>query len=140
MLLPLVRPPGDAAPDEFRLDLFLPAVPQSVPAVRHLLRDLLAALGLDSDTACLLLSELLSNAIRLGGFPTVTLELRSKTLYIAVADHVPGTVTAQRTGPDGTSGRGLFLVEALADEWGVKDIGPYGKAVWATAPAVPAAA
>ena len=140
MMLPLVRPPDDCEPGEFRFDLFLPAVPRSVPAVRHLLRDLLAALGLDHDTACLLLSELLANAIRHGGAPTVTLELRSDVVYIAVADHVPGAVAVQRPGSDSTSGRGLFLVEALAADWGVEDIGSYGKAVWATAPAVPAAA
>lgn len=32
-----------------------------------------------------------------------------------------------------TGGRGLCLVEKLADEWGVEPIGPYGKAVWAKA-------
>ncbi|MCX5211907.1 ATP-binding protein [Kitasatospora sp. NBC_00240] len=140
MLLSLVRPPDDETPDEFRLDLFLPALPQSVPAVRHLLRDLLAALGLEPDTACLLLTELLSNAVRLGGFPAVTLELRAKVVRITVADHVPGAVAVRRADPDDTSGRGLFLVEALADAWGVTDIGTYGKAIWATAAAVPVAA
>jgi len=32
--------------------------------------------------------------------------------------------------PDATSGRGLLLVEALCDDWGVRDR-EFGKSVWA---------
>ncbi|MEV7774425.1 ATP-binding protein [Kitasatospora sp. NPDC086791] len=138
LLLPLVRPPDDDS-DGFRLDLFLPAAPQVVGAVRRFLRDLLSSLGLDPGTACLLLSELVSNAILHGGVPTVVLELRPGFVYIAVADRAPGELCARCPELDSTTGRGLFLVDQLADEWGVEEIDSYGKAVWALAP-TPAAA
>lgn len=133
MLLPLVRPPDCGSPNEFRLDLFPPNTARTVPIVRHLLRDLLAALGLESATPCLLLSELLGNALRYGGNPTVALELRDDQLYIAVADSSPTPVEVLDVDPTQEGGRGLFLVNLLATEWGVEPIGTYGKAVWATA-------
>ncbi|KOV24955.1 hypothetical protein ADK60_23455 [Streptomyces sp. XY431] len=127
--------PLDADPDrEFRVDLFPPASLQTVGAVRRLLRDLLVTAGADPDAACLILSELLANALLHGaGAPTVSLELRCGRLYIAVADG--STAAPVRPEPDvaRTCGRGLDLVAALADDWGVELIGVCGKAVWAVA-------
>ncbi|WP_406200748.1 ATP-binding protein [Kitasatospora sp. NBC_01560] len=134
MLLPLLRPLESDPVREFRLDLFPPAVPEIVGALRRLLRDTLRTLGLDADAPCLILSELVTNALLHGdGPPTVVLELRCGRLYIAVSDASCAPVV--RPAPDGarTSGRGLDLVDALADEWGMEFIGSYGKAVWAVA-------
>ncbi|MFJ4671962.1 ATP-binding protein [Kitasatospora purpeofusca] len=134
MLLPLLRP-LDADPHrEFRVDLFPPASLQVVGVVRRLLRDMLVTAGADPDGPCLILSELLANALLHGaGAPTVSLELRCGRLWIAVAD---GS-TAAPVGPEPdvarTCGRGLDLVAALADDWGVELIGVCGKAVWAVA-------
>ncbi|WP_371479932.1 ATP-binding protein [Kitasatospora sp. NBC_00315] len=138
MLMPLVRPSDDDVLNEFRLDFFPPALPQIVATMRHLLRDTLGAIGLDSDTACLLLSELLTNAIVHGAGPAVVLELRAGVLYIAVADSSSEPLAVRPGSTARTSGRGLFLVEQLADEWGVEKLGPYGKAVWARTAAVAA--
>ena len=141
MLLPLTCPPdGDDALREFRFDLFPPAVPQIVATVRHLLRDALRAVGLGSDTGCVLLSELLTNALVHGGVPTVLLELRAGVLHVAVADSSGAAPTVQPGTTTRTSGRGLFLVEQLADEWGVEEIGSYGKTVWACTTALTATA
>ncbi|MFD9594759.1 ATP-binding protein [Kitasatospora sp. NPDC059973] len=132
MLLPLLRPVDSDPAVDFRLDLFPPALPETVGALRRLLRDTLRSLGLDSDAPCLILSELVTNALVHGeGPPTVVLELRCGRLWIAVSD--AGTAPILRPRPDDsrTSGRGLDLVGVLADEWGVKLIGTYGRAVWA---------
>jgi hypothetical protein len=36
---------------------------------------------------------------------------------------------SRRFGPEASTGRGLLLVEELADAWGT-DVGPQGKTVW----------
>ncbi|WP_330306711.1 MULTISPECIES: ATP-binding protein [unclassified Streptomyces] len=46
---------------------------------------------------------------------------------------------AQRAFPEGESGRGLVLVEALADRWGVTSGPPPRKTVWAELRLVPEA-
>ncbi|MFJ9951404.1 ATP-binding protein [Kitasatospora sp. NPDC091207] len=133
MLLPLLRPVDSDPAVEFRLDLFPPALPEIVGALRRLLRDTLRSLRLDPEAPCLILSELVTNALLHGdGPPTVVLELRCGRLYIAVSDASAAPVVRPAPDDSRTSGRGLDLVGALADEWGVKPIGPYGKAVWAT--------
>ncbi|MFF1904231.1 ATP-binding protein [Kitasatospora sp. NPDC058218] len=132
MLLPLLRPVDSDPAVEFRLDLFPPALPEIVGALRRLLRDTLRSIDLDPDAPCLVLSELVTNALVHGdGPPTVVLELRCGRLYIAVSDASAAPVVRPDPNDSRTSGRGLDLVAALADEWGVKLIGSYGKAVWA---------
>lgn len=91
-----------------------------------------------NETLTLITAELTANAVRHGHVPGrdfhVSLtETKDGTLRIEVSDTraerhpAPGT-----PGPDGESGRGLLLVEALADDWGVtpRIAGP-GKTVWA---------
>ncbi|MGV9265492.1 ATP-binding protein [Kitasatospora sp. NPDC003701] len=132
MLLPLLRPLDADPASDFRLDLFPPALLGIVGALRRLLRDTLHALDLDPDAPCLILSELVTNALVHGdGPPTVVLELRCGRLYIAVSDASVAPVVRPAPNDARTSGRGLDLVGALADEWGVELIGSYGKAVWA---------
>jgi anti-sigma regulatory factor (Ser/Thr protein kinase) len=86
-----------------------------------------------SDTAELLTTELVANALRhtedgadltarLCGDP-------GRRLRVEVRDRA-GRLPAVRPPSEGaTSGRGLFLVEALADAWGVLPEGG-GKVVW----------
>ncbi|MFC5662988.1 ATP-binding protein [Kitasatospora misakiensis] len=134
MVLPLLRPLDADAVGEFRLDLFPPAAPEVVGVLRRLLREMLTVVGADPDGPCLILSELVTNALLHGaGAPSVVLELRCGRLYIAVADG--STAVPRRREPDvaRTCGRGLDLVAALADDWGVELIGVCGKAVWAVA-------
>ncbi|MFH9116219.1 ATP-binding protein [Streptomyces globisporus] len=63
----------------------------------------------------------------------LTLDHAAGTLRIAVSDtkgerrpEIPS-----EPGPDHESGRGLLLVEALADRWGTEPRPPSGKTVWA---------
>ncbi|KAF4410462.1 hypothetical protein CRI70_20485 [Streptomyces sp. Ru87] len=100
----------------------------------------------ESDTSCtvaLLVGELAANAVRHGrvdGRPDgrdfrlrIGYEARARVIRVEVSDasaEGPGPVPAD-PGPDGESGRGLLLVDALADRWGVGPRRPPGKTVWA---------
>ena len=110
----------------------LPAAPVSAPIARWFLADLLRAwdAGEVADTAELLVSEVVSNAARHSeGDVELRVELRGERLRVEVSDtsHRQPVLPEQRQ--DATSGRGLFLVEALSAEWGVEPDG-LGKMVW----------
>ncbi|CAL9379376.1 hypothetical protein SUDANB1_01033 [Streptomyces sp. enrichment culture] len=63
----------------------------------------------------------------------LTLDDAAGTLRIAVSDmrgERRPAIPPER-GPDHQSGRGLLLVDALADRWGTEPFPPSGKTVWA---------
>lgn len=112
----------------------LPAVAET----RRVLRDCLRLWGVPAlaDTTELLATELLTNALQYtGGGAVVTATLSQgpeHRLRVEVQDSLsrrPVPRPAQPAADPGTSGRGLLLVEALADAWGVLTR-PDGKAVW----------
>jgi anti-sigma regulatory factor (Ser/Thr protein kinase) len=78
----------------------------------------------------LLVSELATNAIHhgSGGF-TVSLERLANAIRVEVSDGGSGLPVLLAPSVDRTSGRGLRIVQALSDEWGVRR-GPSGKTVW----------
>lgn len=105
---------------------------------RRLLRDSLRLWGVPAlvDTTELLATELLANALQHtpgGAVLTATLSPGpDHRLRVEVEDTLTGRprpVPRQKVPEQGTSGRGLLLVEALADAWGVQTRGT-GKAVW----------
>ncbi|MFD3823632.1 ATP-binding protein [Streptomyces sp. NPDC058625] len=53
------------------------------------------------------------------------------TVTDARGEHLPSPPADCGTPPDAESGRGLLLVTALADRWGVEPYPPGGKTVWA---------
>ena len=88
------------------------------------------------DRARLLVSELVTNAVRHGAAP-VSIEIacdRSAALAVRVTDGGRGR-PALRSSTGGASaldrhgGWGLVLVDLLSDEWGVDEAAP-GKTVW----------
>ena len=89
------------------------------------------------DDAVLLASELVSNVIRHGAAPArleVTV-VDANRLRIAVHDSgavlPPLSHNPARVDPASTSGRGLLIVAALAQAWGVStEPGVDGKGVW----------
>ena len=85
------------------------------------------------DDAALVLSELVTNALRAGGTSvTVQLQLWPGRLRVAVTDSAPGRPHLRHPGLRETSGRGLQVVATLADDWGVTELDPAGgKQVWA---------
>ncbi|MFE9468450.1 ATP-binding protein [Streptomyces virginiae] len=86
------------------------------------------------DTACLLTSELLSNAVSHSRGP-VRLRLRQagRELSVEVCDGSPVLPQARFAEPDAESGRGLPLVDSLAASWGTLPTAE-GKAVWFSLP------
>ncbi|MEU4260965.1 ATP-binding protein [Streptomyces argenteolus] len=97
--------------------------------------------GLPAESAAHIVAELAANAAVHGRVPGRDFRLRLAVhrdvlLRIEVTDcrgerppPAPGTVGAPADGAE--SGRGLLIVEALADRWGV-DVGPVPrKTVWA---------
>jgi serine phosphatase RsbU (regulator of sigma subunit) len=80
-------------------------------------------------TARLLASELVTNSVRHGGgdeddWIGFDVALSPNALRVEVSDHGPGFAPAPaRPKPDQVAGRGLFLVDALADRWGSADGG-----------------
>ncbi|MGW0123006.1 ATP-binding protein [Streptomyces sp. NPDC003327] len=105
----------------------------AVPEVRHALREWLGQWGGPGAThvAELLTSELVTNAlIHTDHGAVVTATVVPHQLRVEVRDFVPG-LAAPLVPPadDGTHGRGLVLVQELADSWGVVAHG-VGKVVW----------
>jgi anti-sigma regulatory factor (Ser/Thr protein kinase) len=96
-----------------------------------------------ADAAVTVVSELVTNAILHGSCDEtdadepaiVGLELRHTphTLTLIVTDgSASPPAQAATPGPCAESGRGLGVVEALADQWGWTSLGAAAKAVWAT--------
>jgi anti-sigma regulatory factor (Ser/Thr protein kinase) len=80
------------------------------------------------DTVPLLLTELVTNAIRHGGGEAgVEVDFRHGQIRIAVTDGGTGIPELRPPDIESESGRGLFLVDRLADSWGVS---PDGATTW----------
>ncbi|KAA6221853.1 ATP-binding protein [Streptomyces albofaciens JCM 4342] len=80
------------------------------------------------------LGELASNAVLAATGPGRRIEihfaLTGDTLRIEVSDAGDGTPVVRSPGPLDEHGRGMVVVEALADAWGVVDRAGPGKTVW----------
>jgi len=119
----------------------LPARPSSAGIARVWLGDVYAvrhAAGLvrtgpgpdDLDTAKLLLTELVSNAVRHSDDRiSVRLDLREALLRVEVEDTSERMPVLRHQEDAASEGRGLRLVDAMADAWGVRLV-ERGKAVW----------
>jgi anti-sigma regulatory factor (Ser/Thr protein kinase) len=116
-----------------RADWVLAAQKESVPEARALVADRLAGLAAGSlDIVLVLTSELVTNAIRHGVGP-VSLQVVWDTsgVRVDVYDDSPQRPVLRGIDQDAPNGRGLLLVDALSDSWGVEPRGA-GKAVWFT--------
>ncbi|WP_077801177.1 ATP-binding protein [Streptomyces sp. JHA26] len=117
----------------------LPRHARSVGRARTLFREQAASWELPqdvTDTAELLLSELMTNAYRHAKVPAgreirARCELTEDRLRVTVTDASEVLPTPAAARPDDESGRGLALVAALAADWGVRrrECG-IGKEVW----------
>jgi DNA-binding NarL/FixJ family response regulator len=83
-------------------------------------------------TAELLISELVTNAVEhAAAAPSVTVDLSPDRLRVEVADDDPTIVRPRSPRPDQADGRGLGLVDRLADRWGQEPASDgTGKVVW----------
>ncbi|WP_328682147.1 ATP-binding protein [Streptomyces sp. NBC_00322] len=105
----------------------------AVPEVRRALRELLRHWrGQDTkDVAELLASELVTNAlVHTDHGAVVTATVAASTLRVEVRDFMAGLPVPRAPAAHlDTHGRGLVLVQSLADAWGVHTHG-VGKVVW----------
>jgi anti-sigma regulatory factor (Ser/Thr protein kinase) len=84
-----------------------------------------------SDTAALLTSELVTNAIRHAPGPVLlAVACRHGRLVVSVSDTDPRPPQARRARARAIGGRGLALVDLLAERWGSRSLPGDGKAVW----------
>jgi two-component sensor histidine kinase len=101
---------------------------------RRATQDTLASWGLDhlAGTAVLLVSELVSNAVRYactGLVLEIGLEACGRCLRVEVFDANPNPPLPRVPAALDESGFGFVLIEALAGKWGVRETA-VGKGVW----------
>ncbi|MDO0924854.1 ATP-binding protein [Streptomyces sp. TG1A-8] len=138
-------------PTTHRFAMRFSSTPRGARLARRLCEDRLDTWGVPygsdaHDTVTLVAAELCANAVRHGHVAgrdfhvLLTADPATATVRIEVSDtrgerlpRIP--LAAPEDGPDGSGdgGRGLLLVEALADRWGctARAAGGPGKTVWA---------
>jgi anti-sigma regulatory factor (Ser/Thr protein kinase) len=116
-------------------EVLLPSRPESAATARRLTQVvILRHWGLGprmTEDAVLLVSELVGNAVRHTGARVFGLRMRRRPRWIRVEIRDPsrGLPCLMPVQDLDISGRGLFLVDKLADRWGV-DLLPRGKTTW----------
>ncbi|MFP1628826.1 ATP-binding protein [Streptomyces sp. 5K101] len=139
----LTTPFLDASPDTTtpHCGFEVPARVESVSRARRLVSERLALWGIDGDTrdtALLIVSELVTNAVVHSGGHLVSCQLHyvERRLRVTVQDQ-GSTGTGPRVchGLEEERGRGLLLVEAVSTAWGTYDCERgTGRVVWAELP------
>jgi hypothetical protein len=117
------------------LQLTLPACGLPVRLARQVTREVLTAWQLAhvEETAVLLVSELVTNAVRdAASTNAITLELQVVHTWLRIEAYRcrPGLVAPRTTGEFDESGFEFALVDSLADRWGVRET-VTGKTAWA---------
>ncbi|WP_369244581.1 ATP-binding protein [Streptomyces sp. R41] len=118
----------------------LQALPSRIGQVRRIVSAQLRYWHLDPliDRAALGVTELLTNVHRHAQPDktcTVEIELLLDRLTVSVHDHDPRLPEVRDADPTSTGGRGLAMVAAVSESWGVRPDGESGKVVWFTLPA-----
>ncbi|MET8558869.1 ATP-binding SpoIIE family protein phosphatase [Streptomyces sp. NPDC004959] len=110
---------------------FLDPEPRAVSRARRLAREALERWGLERhiDTVQLLVSEVVTNAVRYATHPVTLRLLRTDVLRVEVGDDVPQLPRVRNARTTDEGGRGLFLVKRLARRWDATRLGN-GKVVW----------
>ncbi|THA56980.1 SpoIIE family protein phosphatase [Streptomyces sp. A1136] len=113
----------------------VPDDPVAVSRVRNAGSAQLQAWGLEeiAFTAELILSELVTNAIRYGSEPIRVRLLRDRSLICEVSDGSSTSPHLRYAASTDEGGRGLFLVAQYAERWGTRYT-ERGKVIWAELP------
>jgi len=134
-------PPEIPASGTHLLRTSVPAHSSRASGVRTMIAEYLKRLRLPAeyvDNAVLATGELFANAVRHGSpgghgdAITVTIECGERELRVTVADRSTALPCPRTADGAEESGRGLAIVAALADDWGVAppEPGTTGKGVW----------
>ena len=128
--------------------MVMPALPRTVRQARRYVRWVLGTWQLEAvaDTAELLVSELVTNAIRSTGVTDEHADLEqlieevkpvylcisalAETLLIEVWDTSSAPPLRRAAADEDENGRGLMLVQAMSKEWGCEVLETGGKIVW----------
>ncbi|MET7619133.1 SpoIIE family protein phosphatase [Streptomyces sp. NPDC005408] len=118
-------------------DWDVPLDPAAVGPVRAACGRQLETWGLEEIgfTTELMLSELITNAIRYGSEPIHVRLLHERTLICEVSDGSSTAPHLRRAATTDEGGRGLFLVSQFAGRWGTRYT-PTGKVMWTEQPLV----
>ena len=110
----------------------LPADPAIVADTRRQVAIRLTAWGLDDAVFVtgLVVSELVTNAIRHAKSPIQLRLIRDRTLICEVSDGSSAAPHLRRARVFDEGGRGLLLVSQLTQRWGTRQT-PHGKTIWA---------
>jgi PAS domain S-box-containing protein len=112
----------------------LPPAPDSARQARRFVDDVLSGAGVDDDrrdTAVLLTSELVTNGIVHAVTELqVTVEATPYWVRVEVVDGNPNLPQRRDYDDEAMTGRGLEMLELLADELGVQPLADEGKRVW----------
>jgi anti-sigma regulatory factor (Ser/Thr protein kinase) len=86
----------------------------------------------DVDTVLLLVSEVVTNAVRHAATPfELTITVDGPAVTVAVVDHDRAHPPMVRNPkPEDTSGRGLRIIDELASSWGSEPVAGDAKRVW----------
>ncbi|MFJ3222140.1 ATP-binding protein [Streptomyces sp. NPDC086783] len=122
----------------------LQALPSRIGQVRRIVSAQLRYWHLDQliDRAALGVTELLTNVHRHAEpdkMCTVEIEFLLDRLTVSVHDNDPRLPVVEDPELFATCGRGLAMVAAMSESWGVRPNGESGKVVWFTLPAHSAA-
>ncbi|MBT2511531.1 SpoIIE family protein phosphatase [Streptomyces sp. ISL-98] len=109
----------------------VPRAPSAVAPVRTACARRMADWGLEEIGFAteLILSELITNAIRYGGDPITVRLLHDRTLICEVSDGSSTSPHLRRAKTTDEGGRGLFLVAQYAERWGTRYTSA-GKVIW----------
>ncbi|MGV9500854.1 SpoIIE family protein phosphatase [Streptomyces sp. NPDC003642] len=112
--------------------------PAQVAAARQAATEQLTAWGLDETAFVteLVVSELVTNAIRYGAPPIQLRLIRDRTLICEVSDGSSTSPHLRRAHQDDEGGRGLLLVAQLTQRWGSRQT-TRGKTIWCEQPLTP---
>ncbi|KOV30797.1 histidine kinase [Streptomyces sp. XY431] len=113
----------------------VPADPAAVSGVRRAVAERLEQWGLDEAAFVteLILSELVTNAIRYGTGPIRVRLLLDRSLICEVSDGSSTSPHLRYAATTDEGGRGLFLVAQFADRWGTRYTAT-GKVIWTEQP------
>jgi anti-sigma regulatory factor (Ser/Thr protein kinase) len=113
----------------------LPAAPVSCRLAREFVLSVIG--GSEDPRVALVVTELVTNAVVHGqARPVLRVAWDGQVVRIEVEDDGPGRPTLRPMSATTTSGRGLALVDQIADTWGIIEAEPDAtgrrKAVWAS--------
>jgi len=113
----------------------VPSDPSAVASVRSAVTRTMAGWGLEEEAFVteLIISELVTNAVRHASPPIRVRLIRDRALICEVSDGSSTSPHLRRAAITDEGGRGLFLVAQFAERWGTRYTAN-GKVIWTEQP------